>query len=154
MKKLLFILTFMFVLINSQAQQTATLLYHWQDTTLLDSGTPHYNTYNECWGVVVNEREFAIIGSTAGTHFFDITDPVNSSEVAFVAGAYTGIGVIHRDYHDFEGYLYAVCDEGNTSTLQIIDISNLPSSVNTVYDSNALITKSHNIYIDTTLQFY
>ncbi|MEC7863815.1 MAG: choice-of-anchor B family protein [Bacteroidota bacterium] len=150
MKKLLFILTTTFILANTQAQQTATLLYHWQDTTLVDSGTPHYNTYNECWGVVVNEREFAIIGSTAGTHFFDVTDPANSSQVAFVAGAYTGVGVIHRDYHDFEGYLYAVCDEGNTSTLQIIDISNLPNSVNTVYDSNALITKSHNIYIDTT----
>ena len=27
-------------------------------------------------------------------------------EVAFVPGAYTGAGVIHRDYHDYNGYLY------------------------------------------------
>ena len=42
-----------------------------------------------------------------------------------------------------------MCDEGNTSTLQIIDISNLPNSVSIVYDSNILFTKSHNIFIDT-----
>ena len=65
------------------------------------------NTYNECWGFEINGSEIAVIGSTAGTHFFDVTNPTNSSEVAFVAGAYTGTGVIHRDYHDFQGYLYA-----------------------------------------------
>jgi len=148
MKKLFFILAYIFILTNIQAQQTGTLLYNWQDTSLVGSWA-YDNTYNECWGLVVNEREFAIIGSTAGTHFFDITDPTNSLEVAFVAGGYTGGGVIHRDYHDFSGYLYIVCDEGNSSTLQIVDITNLPNSINTVYDSNALFTKSHNIYIDT-----
>jgi hypothetical protein len=148
MRKIILLLSISLLNINSNAQQTANLLFHWQDTTLVGSWA-YDNTYNECWGMVVNDREIAIIGSTAGTHFFDVTDPVNSTEVAFVAGAYTGGGVIHRDYHDFEGYLYVVCDEGSLSTLQIIDISNLPTSVNTVYDSNALFTKSHNIYIDT-----
>jgi choice-of-anchor B domain-containing protein len=150
MRKILFILFTTFLFTNIIAQQTASLLYNWENTRLVDSGSPHYNTYNECWGVVINGREIAIIGSTAGTHFFDVTEPANSSEVAFVEGAFTGTGVIHRDYHDFENYLYAVCDEGNTSTLQIIDISNLPNSVTTVYDSNALLTKSHNIFIDTS----
>ena len=126
MKKLLFILTSTCILTSTQAQQTATLLYNWQDTTLVGSWT-YDNTYNECWGLVVNEREFAVIGSTAGTHFFDITDPANSTQVAFVAGGSTGGVVIHRDYHDFGGYLYMVCDEGSTSTLQIVDISNLPN---------------------------
>ena len=148
MKKLFYTLIYSLILTNIQAQQTATLLYNWQDTSLVGSWA-YDNTYNECWGLVVNDREFAIIGSTAGTHFFDITDPTNSLEVAFVEGGYTGGGVIHRDYHDFSGYLYIVCDEGNSSTLQIVDITNLPNSVNTVYDSNALFTKSHNIYIDT-----
>ena len=60
-----------------------------------------------------------------------------------------GGGVIHRDYHDFSGYLYIVCDEGSSSTLQIIDITNLPNSVNTVYDSDILFTRAHNIFIDT-----
>ncbi len=130
------------------SQQTATLLYNWQDTSLVGSWM-YDNTYNECWGVYINEREIAIIGSTDGTHFFDITDPLNSSQIAFVQGAYTGGGVIHRDYHDYQGYLYAVCDEGSSSTLQIIDITDLPNSINVVYDSNVLFNKAHNIYIDT-----
>ena len=149
MKKIILLLSISLLSISSNAQQTANLLYNWQDTSLVGSWS-YDNTYNECWGMVVNDREIAIIGSTAGTHFFDVTDPANSSEVAFVAGAYTGGGVIHRDYHDYDGYLYVVCDEGSSSTLQIIDVSALPDSVNTVYDSNALLTRSHNIYIDTT----
>ena len=104
MKKLFYTLIYSLILTNIQAQQTATLLYNWQDTSLVGSWA-YNNTYNECWGLVVNDREFAIIGSTAGTHFFDITDPTNSLEVAFVEGGYTGGGVIHRDYHDFSGYL-------------------------------------------------
>ena len=148
MKKILLILSSCIFLANIYAQQTATLLYNWQDTSLVGSWA-YDNTYNECWGLEVNDREFAIIGSTAGTHFFDITDPINSHQVAFVAGGYTGGGVIHRDYHDFSGYLYIVCDEGSSSTLQIVDIKDLPNSVNIVYDSNILFTKAHNIFIDT-----
>ncbi|MBT4217710.1 MAG: choice-of-anchor B family protein [Flavobacteriales bacterium] len=88
--------------------------------------------------------------TTEGTHFFDVTDPQNSTQVAFVEGAYTGSGVVHRDYHDYQGYLYIVCDEGwSTSTLQIVDISNLPTSLNVVYDSDSLFNTSHNIFIDT-----
>ncbi len=128
--------------------QQAQLLYNWQDSTLVGSWA-YNNTYNEIWGLEINDSEIAIIGSTAGTHFFDVTDPLNTINVGFVAGAYTGGGVIHRDYHDYKGYLYAVCDEGNTSTLQIIDISNLPNSINVVYDSNILFKQAHNIFIDT-----
>jgi choice-of-anchor B domain-containing protein len=148
MRKLLLILITNSILINTNAQQIATLLYNWQDPSLTGSWT-YNNTYNECWGLTVNNREIAVIGSTAGTHFFDVTDPANTSEVAFVAGGDTGGVIIHRDYHDFEGYLYAVCDEGSSSTLQIIDISNLPNSISTVYDSNTLFTRAHNIFIDT-----
>tara|TARA_B100000900_G_scaffold51528_1_gene37937 strand:+ start:1146 stop:2486 length:1341 start_codon:yes stop_codon:yes gene_type:complete len=148
-KKVFFTLNIMLFTYFVNAQQTATLLYNWQDTSLVGSWA-YNNIYNECWGLYVNDKEIAVIGSTEGTHFFDVSDPASSSEIAFVAGAYTGAGVIHRDYHDYQGYLYAVCDEGNTSTLQIIDISNLPNSINTVYDSNNLFTKAHNIFIDTT----
>ena len=43
----------------------------------------------------------------------------------------------HRDYHDYQAYLYAVSDEG-ASSLQIIDMSTLPDSVSLVYDSSDL----------------
>ena len=142
----------LFIVILSFAQSfpsyQLSLLYNWQDTTLIPSWQ-YDNTYNEIWGVQINGVEIAIIGSTAGTHFFDVTDPATANQVDFVDGAYTGNDVVHRDYHDYNGYLYVVCDEGNTSTLQIIDMSNLPNSVSVVYDSNVLFTKSHNIFIDT-----
>ena len=146
-KKITILIT---ILLSTQvvAQQIATELFNWNDSTIVGS-TAYDNAYNECWGVTINNYEIAIIGSTKGTHFFNITNPANITEVAFVAGAYTGPGVIHRDYHDYQGYLYAVCDEGSSSTLQIIDISNLPNSVNVVYDENNLFTKAHNIFIDT-----
>ena len=69
-------------------------------------------------------------------------------EVAFVAGKVQGPEIIHRDYHDFKNYLYAVSDEGESS-LQIIDFSTLPDSVSLVYDSSELFERSHNIFIDT-----
>jgi hypothetical protein len=136
---------------NSYAQsgENFDLLYHWSEDSLVGSSM-YNNTYNEIWGVVVNEREFAIIGSTAGTHIFDVTDPVNSSEIHFIPGEDFGPAIIHRDYHDRNGYLYAVSDEGSSS-LQIIDIQQLPDTAIVVYDSNALIKSSHNIFIDEKL---
>ena len=149
MKNLTLTLTTCFFSILSFSQLNSTLLFHWDDSTIIGSSA-YSNAYNECWGFKVNNTEIAVIGSTEGTHFFNVTDPQNSTEVAFVAGAYTGSGVVHRDYHDFQGYLYIVCDEGwSTSTLQIVDISNLPTSVNVVYDSDSLFNTSHNIFIDT-----
>jgi choice-of-anchor B domain-containing protein len=148
MKHIILTLTTCFISTFSFSQLNANLLFHWEDSTLVGSSA-YDNTYNECWGFKINETEIAVIGSTEGTHFFDVTDPQNSTEVAFVAGSYTGSGVIHRDFHDYNGYLYVVCDEGSTSTLQIMDISNLPNSVSTVYDSDSLFQKSHNIFIDT-----
>tara|TARA_B100000902_G_scaffold344206_1_gene349447 strand:- start:22537 stop:23898 length:1362 start_codon:yes stop_codon:yes gene_type:complete len=148
MKKL-YLTIFTFTIFNTgNAQLNSNLLFNWDDPNLIGSSM-YDNTYNECWALTINNREIAIIGSTAGTHFFDITDPQNSIEVAFVSGGSTGSGIIHRDYHDYNEYLYAVCDEGNTSTLQIIDISNLPNSVSIVYDSDSLFQRAHNIFIDT-----
>jgi choice-of-anchor B domain-containing protein len=130
-----------------QASLNTTLLYHWQDTTLPGSSM-YSNVYNEVWGMVINDREIAVIGSTNGTHFFDVTDPANVVELDFVPGAAQGVQIVHRDYHDYQGYLYIVCDEG-ASTLQIVDVSDLPDSVTLVYDSDSLLTRAHNIFIDT-----
>ena len=137
---------FMSNLIFGQEVPQAKLLSHWFNDELPASDA-HDNTYNEVWGLFVNDREFAVIGSTMGTHFIDVTDTDNIEEVAFVEGSHTGPAIIHRDYHDNDGFLYAVADEGE-STLQIIDIRDLPNSIEVVYESNSLIRRSHNIFID------
>lgn len=127
------------------------LLGQWDDPNIPGSSS-YDNAYNEVWGLAVNGEEYAILGSTLGTHFINVTDPTNPMEDYFIEGAVSSDKVVHRDYHDHNGYLYAVCDEdygSQQSTLQIIDISNLPESIEVIYDSNDLIRKSHNIYIDT-----
>ena len=132
------------------AQSEATLLGTWDDESL--QGTWLFdNTYNEIWGVAVNDKEYAVIGSTVGTHFIDITDPANPWEAFFLEGAATGGQIIHRDYHDYGCHLYIACGENtnsSTSTLQIVDLSSLPNSLDVVYDSGDLFTTSHNIFID------
>lgn len=148
MKKIL-ILCILSTSVFGQSEENLELLFNWNDSTIV--GTSAYdNAYNEVWGLVVNGREFAVIGSTSGTHIFDVTDPVNSEQVQFIPGAATGTQIIHRDYHDRNGFLYAVSDEGN-STLQIIDIKQLPDAAPVIYDSNELIKTAHNIFIDENL---
>lgn len=125
----------------------ATLLGRWTGENLPASAA-YGNTYNEIWGLARDGREYAVIGSTLGTHLIDVTRPQDAEQVAFVAGAASSAAVVHRDYHHFGCYLYAVSDEGSGS-LQIIDLSGLPDSVEVVYDSPAFFGRCHNIYIDT-----
>lgn len=137
-----------FLTINVHGQEELDLLGRWMDTTLVASNA-HDNIYNEIWGLAINGSEYAVIGTTYGTHFIDVTDPGNPQEVIRVPGKAQGRGIVHRDYHDHEGFLYAVCDEG-ASSLQIMDIRQLPESVEVIYDSDSLIQRSHNIFIDTS----
>ncbi|NRA51532.1 MAG: hypothetical protein HRU12_20600, partial [Phaeodactylibacter sp.] len=78
------------------AQEEANLLGTWKDPNLVGSSF-YDNIYNEIWGLAVNGHEYAVIGSTAGTHFIDVTDPAQPFEAHFVAGAAQGPVVIHRD---------------------------------------------------------
>ena len=142
------ILIFLFLSIQMSAQEEMTLLGRWVDTNLVASRA-HDNVYNEIWGLAINDREFAVIGTTYGTHFIDVTDPLSPKEAVRVPGKAQGTSVVHRDYHNIGRYLYAVCDEG-PSTLQIMDIGGLPDTVRLLYDSDELIQRSHNIFIDTS----
>ncbi|MCB0516239.1 MAG: choice-of-anchor B family protein [Chitinophagales bacterium] len=150
MKNLAYLLLLLLMpnsLLQAQSEEPE-LIYQWQDTTLVGSGF-YNNTYNEIWGAALNEREYAIIGSTMGTHIFDITETGEEYQAAFIAGGSQGAQIVHRDYKTYQHYLYAVSDEGLNSGLQIIDLQYLPDSVQVVYDSKLLIRNSHNIYIDT-----
>lgn len=147
------IILFVFLLsqvVTAQIDSNLTLLSNWKSPLLLNDTS--FNTYNEIWAWENNGREYAIIGSILGTHWVDITNPQSPTEVDFEYGAEFGGFVVHRDFHNFGNYLYAVCDEGNASTLQIFDMSFLPDSVHKVYDSDSLFTNSHNIFIDTATQ--
>ncbi len=149
MRQSIFLLLVVLSIAKVDAQEQAGLLGTWSDDSLVGSSA-FDNTYNEIWGIVANGVEYAIIGSTLGTHFINISDPSSPVEDFVVEGGSTGPSIIHRDYHDYNGFLYAVSDEGSRSTLQIMDFSYLPDSVSVIYDSGATIRQSHNIFIDTT----
>ncbi len=125
----------------------AQLLGHWVSPDVPGSAL-YDNAYNEVWGVAVDGREYAVIGSTLGTHFLDVTDSGDPVEVDFIPGRDEGPQIIHRDYHNYGCYLYAVADEG-ASSLQIMDLSTLPDSVSVVYDETIEMRRAHNIFIDT-----
>ncbi len=129
--------------------QTPDLLCHWQDSTLTPTSWLH-SRYNEVWGVALGGREYAIIGSTEGIHFVDVTEAPECSVLtdAWVAGAAQGSNLIHRDFKHYQHYLYAVADEG-ASTLQVIDMSGLPNSTTVVYDDDEYVRTAHNLFIDT-----
>jgi len=148
MKKSVFSILFTLSLLFSQNPLTAQsggieVLGNWTNPSL----PPHsFGVYNEVWGITVNGHEYGIVGSVRGTHFIDLeSDPLQ--EVFFVAGRDSIGNNIHRDYHNYGNYLYAVCDEGSSS-LQVMDFSDLPNSVSLVYDSNEFFVRSHNIFID------
>lgn len=139
------VLLFPFGRSAAQISLNVDLLDHWNDTLVPNNGMGA--TYNETWAFVHGGEEYAVIGSTLGAHLFRITATDELEYIQLVPGAFQG-PVIHRDYHDHAGYLYAVCDQG-ASSLQIMDLQYLPDSVHVVYDSADLVTTAHNIFIDT-----
>lgn len=147
-KTLTLLLVFSAFSASCQTSLNMDSLFNWQNPSLVPS-TAHFNTYNEVWGFADGGNEYAIIGTTGGTHIFDVTVPAASSEVVFIDAALSGPQVVHRDYHDYNDHLYIVCDEG-ASTLQIADLRFLPDSAPIVYDSDVLFPRSHNIFIDSS----
>lgn len=149
-----FLLLCFSTIMHAQDSLNMTLIYHWDDATVIANTTSIANRYNEVWGFVQNNREYAVIGSTKGTHIIDVTNDENIFEAAFIEGTNSANNIIHRDYHDYNGYLYAVADEGADISLQIMDISNLPDTVTVPVNGLDLggdntILRSHNIFIDT-----
>jgi len=145
MRKILF-LTFLFIgqsLVFSQSKNM-NLLGTWTDTNLATNAGGY--TFSEVFGFEMKGVEYAVIGSTQGTHIIDITNPSATVEVDFIPGKYRG-NVTHRDFDVHNGFLYMVCDQASSS-LQVADLSYLPDSVHVVYDNNNLVVRSHNIFID------
>lgn len=123
------------------------LLANWQDSTLVSNSSQV--RYSGCWAFVYNQEEYAVLGTTEGAVFFNIS---NGNELVFideVQGAYSASQATTREYKTYLNYAYAIGDEGNAS-LQIIDYSFLPDSVILSAEiQDERVGKAHTIYIDT-----
>ena len=130
-----------------QGSKNTNLLDHWSKDSLVTSSFGV--RYNECYGFTQNGIEYAVIGSTEGTHFFQLSHDDQLIPAGFIEGKYNNAQVIHRDYAHYQNYLYAVCDEGNSS-LQVINIGNLPSSVTVMGENDSTFARVHNVFVDTS----
>jgi choice-of-anchor B domain-containing protein len=150
-RKVLFFLLLIngLILFPSRAQdhRNVELLDQWTDESIIVSTS--MARYNDCWVFAYKEHEYAVLGSTMGTHLFAITDKDQFQNIGFVEGNFSSTQVIHRDYKSYKNYLYAVCDEG-PSKLQIIDLSNLPHSIDLAAEIDNDFGRVHNLFIDTT----
>lgn len=119
------------------------LLDHRDNDSLRSIGE---QTYNEVWGWTnSNGQEFAITGTLDSIYFFHLHPSGKLILSDAEAGAFPF--AIHRDFKTYRHYCYAVADEG-FSTLQIFDLQYLPDSVHKVYDSDSLLIRAHNIFIE------
>jgi len=143
MKKLLIVqlLIFSNLFLTAQDSLNFTKLSTWTSSSA--------NDYNDIWGYTdTSGNEYAILGSNWGTHFINITDPQNPIEVNSFIGKAFSTNVIWRDFKTYGNYAYGVCDGYGVSSLQIFDLSNLPTSVTKVYDNDSLTINAHNIFIE------
>lgn len=112
---------------------------------------------NDIWGHVdLNTgNEYALMGLYNGIIVVDVTDPTAPNEV----GTISGVGSSWRDvkvyqYFDntintWQAYAYATTEgsrSGQTDYVTIIDLNNLPHSVNVV-EKNRIVNTAHNVNI-------
>jgi choice-of-anchor B domain-containing protein len=122
------------------------LLDHWYSDTLITNSSEV--RYSGCWAFEQNGKEYGVIGSTEGAHFFELTNDNKFHFIDFVPGRFVSPQAINREYKIYKNYLYAVCDDG-PSSLQIIDVSYLPDSVHLVSDlRDNFFGKTHNLFVD------
>jgi choice-of-anchor B domain-containing protein len=129
----------------AQNFKNVKLLDHWTVDTLLSS---QGITFNEVWYFERNCKDYAVLGSTEGLHFFEISANDQLKYIDFIPGDFRSAQVHNRDFRDFGDYLYAVADQGESSALQIVNIAHLPDSVFLEKTENTNWNRTHTICID------
>ncbi|MEM1217370.1 MAG: choice-of-anchor B family protein [Bacteroidota bacterium] len=128
--------------LTAQVSDKLTFLANWDVDSLPSAGN---NSYNDIWGFTDCEgREYAIMGSSGYTHFFDVTEPTATEEIASFEG---GSVTTWRDFKTYRNRAYGVCDNC-TEGLQIFDISNPQDTIIRTAQNTDFWLRSHNIYID------
>ncbi|NNG26415.1 MAG: choice-of-anchor B family protein [Ignavibacteriaceae bacterium] len=102
--------------------------------------------YNDIWGYVDGTGiEYALLGTQHGTSIVRLDDPVNPQEVVFIPG----VPSLWRDLKVHDQYAYVVTEgTGSGQGLQIIDLSQLPTTATLVNTIDTWFERAHNIFID------
>jgi choice-of-anchor B domain-containing protein len=106
--------------------------------------------YSGCWGwdQTSKNKEYAIVGSSTGTYFIDISAPATPTVCDYVAGKHP-TPCIWREINVYQNYAYVVSDDGAPNSFQIIDMQYLPDSVHVVYDGKTTyFERAHTVTVD------
>ena len=131
---------------NAQVYQSLNmnLQSNWYDSTVI--AEPAYGIkYNGIWGYEANGHEYALVGSTAGVYFIDITNSQNPSKIDFVAGRRGAC--IWKEIKTYSHYAYLISDDQSPNSFQIVDLQYLPDSVHVVADYTSLFERGHTLYV-------
>lgn len=109
-------------------------------------------TMSGSWGYsdTINNKEYALIGTSKGLSIVDITTPTNPVEVKFINGSQGS----WREVQNYKNYIYITQDNNgnaNSEGILIYDLSTLPAGkVDTFRGTNAnnVILRTHSLYID------
>ncbi len=101
------------------------------------------NRYAGVWGMVVNGKEYALVGTRPGTLIYDCSNPANPVEVGMIPGPTPGgsTGYFWREINSYGSYAYSCSEHGST---QVIDMSN-PTSPKLV---GTIGSRTHTVSID------
>lgn len=119
-----------------------------QNLTLASTYTWPSTGCNDIWGYAdAAGNEYALVGLGNGISILDVTNPFNAVELYYINEPSS----IWRDLRYYNGYVYAVDDQGGSGMI-IINMTN-PSNISHTYWTSAAgggspFTKCHNIFID------
>ncbi|MBL7797862.1 MAG: choice-of-anchor B family protein [Saprospiraceae bacterium] len=98
------------------------------------------------WGYASGGNEYALVGAKNGLIIVNVTDPDNPVEIVQIPGPTS-------DWHEiktYQHYAYVV-SEGGSIGIQVVDLSNLPSSNLTYHNvTPGGIAKAHALHVDET----
>lgn len=124
-----------------------TLLGSWDDDNLpIASPSNLVLQYSGCWGIAVNNREYAVLGGAEHVLFFDVTEPSTPKLVGKFQGS---VNTVWREFKSYKNRIYAVSD-ASTEGLMIFDMSHAEDTIVRTYWSNEFFNSAHTITLDTT----
>jgi len=113
------------------------------DGVILQAKVQTNGSCNDIWGYTApNGDEYAIVGTTSGTHIYNCVDPTAPYQTAFISGPSS----VWRDMKTYGNYAYVVTEGGGG--IQIIDLNDPenPFLVKTWKASD--FSNAHNIACD------
>lgn len=115
------------------------------NVTFLSNLNPHPAAgYANIWGYVApNGTEYALLGVGTGTSIISLADPSNPVECAFIPAPQS----LWRELKVWSHYAYVATDATGNG-LQIIDLSQLPTTATLVNTLNTYFNDCHDLLID------